>query len=378
MLEKDVPEEAVKALVKAKIALMNRKDSMFYTTVCFSLGHRWDDTIPTAATDGLNIYFNPDFFIGLNSEQRLFLLLHETKHVVLNHFTRMGDRDPEIWNEAGDFVINAMLIKMGYVMIPGALYDKQYQDMTTEEVYDILIKDHESRPPNFTPDMLKSDKKPEDLKRDLDEIMVRASVQAEMAGSDIGNLPGEAKQYLDSLKDPKLPWNVVLRKFMNDLAKTDYSFKKPNRRFFPDHLLPSAYGYGLEHIAVAIDVSASITQEQFHTFASEVKAIMDQLKPKKLTVIQFDTQVQQINVLKQTKDIFDVEFFSGGGTAIGPVIEWMNENKPKGMLIFTDGYFHMHFPEPKGKLVWLVHSNEDFKDQMQYGQVIDYPLVDES
>lgn len=370
----NVPPEADIALNKAKIALMSNPDTMFFTTVCFSMDHKWSMEVPTAGTDGLTIYFNPDYFMNLTPEERVFLILHETMHVVFNHITRKGDRDHALWNVAGDYVINAMLLGMGYIMPDGGLYEAKYADKYTEEVYEDLDKNQKEPPPNFQPDIMESDKPSKELQQEIDEILVRASVQAEMAKNDIGDLPGELKQYLESLKDPKLPWNVVLRKFMNDLAKTDYSFKKPNRRFFPDHILPSAYGYGLEHIAVAIDVSASITQEQFHTFASEVAAIMKQMKPKKLTVIQFDTVIQTEDVLTNVKDIFNVEFYAGGGTNIAPVMKWMNENKPKGMLIFTDGYFHMRFAPPEHPLVWLIHSNEKFKENMQYGQVIDYPL----
>ena len=369
-----IPPEADIALNRAKIYLMSRTDTMFFTTVCFSMDHKWSFEVPTAATDGTAILFNPDFFMALSPEERVFLVLHETMHVVFNHITRRGERNPTIWNMAGDYVINAMLLSMGYLMPEGGLYDPKYQELHTEDVYEELIKNQQEPPKDFTPDIIPNDKPAKELQQEIDEILVRASVQAEMAKQDIGDLPGELKQYLDSLKDPKLPWNVVLRKFINDLAKTDYSFKKPNRRFFPEHILPSIYGYGLEHIAVAIDVSASITKEQFHTFASEVAAIMQQMKPKKLTVIQFDTQIQSEDVLTKKQDIFNVEFHAGGGTNIAPVMDWMNTHKPKGMLIFTDGYFHMRFNPPEYPLIWLVHSNENFKEDMQYGQVIDYPL----
>ena len=64
------------ALNKAKIRLMSTPDSAFFTTVCFSLKHIWDESIPTAATNGKEIRFNPDFFMSLNTDEQVFLLLH--------------------------------------------------------------------------------------------------------------------------------------------------------------------------------------------------------------------------------------------------------------------------------------------------------------
>ena len=41
----------------------------------------WTHAIPTAATDGIYVYCNPDFFRGLASDdQRAFLLAHEVSH----------------------------------------------------------------------------------------------------------------------------------------------------------------------------------------------------------------------------------------------------------------------------------------------------------
>lgn len=43
-------------LDKIKIALMDDPDSIFYTSVFFSLNHIWTDQYPTAATDGRSVF----------------------------------------------------------------------------------------------------------------------------------------------------------------------------------------------------------------------------------------------------------------------------------------------------------------------------------
>lgn len=361
-------EKADKALQKAKIALMADKNSVFLTTVCLSLRHRWDDSIPTACTNGKEIRYSPDFFMSLTPAERVFQLLHETMHVALQHVVRLGERNPNKWNYAADYVINYMLVDQGFTMPAGGLYDPQYKDMSTAEVYKLL--------PDGLPEM-DSDIEPvtgeagEGIEREIDDILVRASIQAQMSEKP-GFIPGEIQVHLNKLTNPVLPWDRILSRFMNKLAKTDYSFRKPNRRFFPDHILPTQHGQSLDDIAVAVDTSGSVTEQQFTQFLSEVHSILLKQKPKKLSLIQFDTRIRAVDELRSTQDLASVEFTGRGGTRIEPVIEWAREHKPVAMIIFTDGYFSNHNPDPKVPLVWMIHSNPNYSTD--YGKVITYPL----
>ena len=106
--------KADEQLRHAKIDLMTK--SVFLSTICLSLKHRFTEEIPTAATNGLSIIYNPDFLNGLTAQERTGLLAHEVWHVAFNHLTRIGERDRMIWNKAGDYVINLML-SSEYVLI---------------------------------------------------------------------------------------------------------------------------------------------------------------------------------------------------------------------------------------------------------------------
>ena len=44
--------------------------SVFLSTICLSLKHSFTTDIPTAATDGLSIIYNPEFFAGLTAPER--------------------------------------------------------------------------------------------------------------------------------------------------------------------------------------------------------------------------------------------------------------------------------------------------------------------
>ena len=104
----------------------------------------------TAATDGKNIYVDPNYFASLSENDRLFTIAHEIMHIKFMHMFRLKDksgvkRDPELWNIATDAIINANLerdgftIKEGYVNMPEAL------DYSEEEFYQKLLQEKEKK-----------------------------------------------------------------------------------------------------------------------------------------------------------------------------------------------------------------------------------------
>lgn len=101
--------------------------------------------IPTAATDGRSLYYNPEYVNSFkNSAELLFVYCHELMHNSLLHFDRMGTRNPKMWNYATDYAINYIIRDIGK-MPTNILYDEKYAEMTAEQIYDILSKDKEAR-----------------------------------------------------------------------------------------------------------------------------------------------------------------------------------------------------------------------------------------
>ena len=367
-----------KALDKAKIQLMLKKDSAFFTTLCFNMKHIWDETIPTACTDGLTIRYSVDFFMSLTPPQQLFLLLHETLHVAFDHMGRRGTRDPRKWNIAGDYVINYILVQRGFIMPEGGLYDPQYAGMGAEDVYDLLPPD--AQLPDLPMDDVglsaggdgdaEAQQAAQETKEKVDDLLIQASLQAKMAGDAPGSIPGQLQFYIDSLMAPKLPWNQILRKFMTKAIKKGYTWKRPNRRYFPQHYLPSRNSKALCNITVAIDTSCSVTDAEFHRFTSEVYSILKQQKPTSLTLIQFDTDLKSITDVTSPKDLMSTVFTGRGGTDIHPVIDWATHNKPTVLLVFSDGCFHQRYANPNVPIVWLINDNPTF--EAKAGKVIHY------
>lgn len=221
-------------------------------------------------------------------------------------------------------------------------------------------------------DIREADKADEEMQAHIENVLIQASIQAKAAGNSPGSIPGDIQIFLDRLLNPKLPWNKILQKFFNSFKKSDYSWTKPNRRFAPKYHLPSLHSRGLGKVAIAVDTSGSVSDEEFNRCVSETHAILRMLNPEEITFIQFDTEIKSVNRIKTVKELMGLKFTGRGGTLIGPVIEWANENKPQVLLVFSDGYFRFYELETKVQTIWLIHQRKDFT--APFGKVINYEI----
>ena len=100
-----------------------------------------DDWCPTAATDGMHLFYNREFITPLTSDELDFLIGHEVMHCVYDHMERREGRQPQIWNMATDYVINGQLVREGLGKMPKeGLHDSKYYDKNSDEVYGDLKK----------------------------------------------------------------------------------------------------------------------------------------------------------------------------------------------------------------------------------------------
>lgn len=97
--------------------------------------------VETQATDGYNLFVNPQFTAGLDLTGKVFVMAHEIMHCVLNHMRRGANHDPKKSNIAADYEVNCWindigLIKSSVMEKIGALYDKKYSGWGYEKIYD--------------------------------------------------------------------------------------------------------------------------------------------------------------------------------------------------------------------------------------------------
>ena len=377
--------KADKAMTKAKVAIMCTPNTVFISTILFNLKQSWNPKIETARTNGVFLQINPDWFVGLEPDERVGLLAHECWHVAWNHMQRGKDlEDRSRYNKAGDHIINLTLTDANMKIPPDGLCDTQYRGMSTGEVYKALPP----TPPGTgkgdgggngdagSDDIVYSNGDEEEaVQTQVQNTIVKATVQSKMSGDQPGTIPGELQRLIDAMINPKLPWNAVLSNFMNAFAKADYSFKKPNKRFFPEFYLPSAYSERLENISALIDLSGSITDTDLSAFLSEIQYIHGTMKPDIMRIGGFDTRLTDLHEVTEFQDVRDLKFHGGGGTSLDWMPKFIEKDPPTVMIIFTDMYVDIP-PQPNTNthFIWIIIDNEDA--HAPYGQEIHYTTDD--
>jgi len=140
--DKSVDAQARERLVSARIGLL-LKHSFFGNLATRLQLINADEWCATAATDGRKFYYNSRFVTLLKPKEVEFLVAHEVLHVVYDHMDRRGDRDPQLFNIANDYAVNADLKrhKVGeFIKTVPCLYEAKYHGKPSEEIYDDLMK----------------------------------------------------------------------------------------------------------------------------------------------------------------------------------------------------------------------------------------------
>lgn len=368
-----VTSEHTDLLQKTKGQLFFNSKAGFLGMLLAKLKFQWTEDLPTAAISEDTLYWNPGFFLSLDKETRVTVLAHELWHNALLHGARISDRCPEIWNIAGDHVINLLLKEHGYYM-DGFAYvmDEKYKGWTTDEIYDDLIKPGKPKPQAGTIQVpgIGNDVLP--ITGDAVSTAVANVVGAKTAAgmsNMAGSMPGEMTMVIDKFLNPKLPWETLLYNYFNALTSQEYSFRRPNRRY-DDPIMPGlAPQNGLEHLIYYVDISGSITDEQIVRVNSEVKFIQEELRPERLTLVTFDTEIHDIYNFEMDDEFAYIEITGRGGTDLHEVFKHMQENAPTAAIIFTD--LEVGIPSNPGvPIIWICVDNP--KKKVPFGTLIHF------
>ena len=117
-------------------------------------------------------------------------------------------------------------------------------------------------------------------------------------------------------------------------------------------------------IAIAIDMSGSISNEQGSVFLGEIQNIMSQYQDYNIKVWCFDTKVYNEADFSADNgsDLANYELMGGGGTDFMCNWKYMKENgiEPKRFIMFTDGMPWDSWGDPDYcDTVFVIHSHYD-------------------
>ena len=383
---------------KVNLSLMEDKEN-FYGYFLFQMGREIRFDITSATSINFKeakyvMYFNPIIFLELNMEQMQSTIKHEILHVLSQHLIRLKDFKDKYstlaLNLAMDVVVNQCLdclcpysITLEYINNKYNLNLEKFKtfeyylekiqtelDLQEENDEGEIVDNNENVAVDFDAE------KTHDIWEEcieIDEKILRDFTEKFADNAKKGSVPTYIENMIKSLKNSKgeLPWNLYLKKLMGAIeANKKKTITRRNRRQ-PNRLdlRGELRGHKAE-IAVAIDISGSISDEEFKQAIKEVLTIVKSHN-QEITIIECDKEIKRTYKVKSPKDIKE-RVASGGGTKFLPVFEYANNKKINLLIYFTDGKGEEKLEiKPRGyKTLWVISGRgEKLSLQEPFGVV---------
>jgi predicted metal-dependent peptidase len=356
-------------------------------------------------------------------------------HPGLLHFDRIQGRNPKIWNIANDHAINIIIkgmIQDNTIAVPkDATLDPKYDGMSSEEIYDDLMKDTvmiqlvqqatQGQPGQGQgqPQQGKGKGQPQpgkggqgqsnpladrlfgDMRSDLSDsedgkkaekgdkgaenrintdwkISLVAAAQNHKQQKGRGNLPAGLVRLIDELVNPKVHWLEQLSRWVGENGRrNDYSYSRPSRRSESvGQYLPSLRKWGIADVAVLMDTSGSISMDQLKRGVSEVQGVCEDLGCA-IRAMVVDADLHDDMKIDDALELAQ-RLSGGGGSDFRPAFQKLEEDGFEGIaLCFTDGDISVPQTQPphlKG-VMWAIYEGcrKERPDNVNYGETITIP-----
>ena len=336
----------------------------------------------------LKLWYNSDYMtecienVGYDKAYIHFfeVMKHEVLHVVFGHLS-IDLPDKERAAIAVDLAVNSYLNPDKFIkgddgkdccMLPKnfnlpekqsaiwyyqqLLQNKQYQKMKSQsdafkKMIDDIMKGHDNWKDVIT------DPVQQEIIKDL---IRKAKEHCKMNGW--GNTPGELISELDNLlgrAKPVIPWSRVLKLFVASNSETDidYTIKRRSKRYGTRPGLKKVERLSL---AIGIDTSGSISDEQLALFMNELKWI--EKEGAYLHVFECDTKIVRDYPFRE----FDGKVQGRGGTDLEPVLERVSKEKYDALIFFTDFYTSKIDTDYHVPTLWVLSENTMSREQFPY------------
>lgn len=177
-----------------------------------------------------------------------------------------------------------------------------------------------------------------------------------------GTLPSSLTGEIEELLKPKLSYKTVLRRFMTETAKTDYSWAHHSRKAMATGVrFPGMDGHS-GHIVMALDTSGSVWDKR-KEFLAEVGGVLSDFPTIRMDVMICDAELKHVMEKVKPDDLLELPVTGGGGTSHKPVVDAILEKKsPSALMLLTDcaSDLESELPRlPPGLAVLLVVPEED-------------------
>lgn len=399
----DAASRAAKLMEDVRTSLLLNHKSLFFSTLLYKFSYHYVDEIDGAplwfaAVDiqNMRMYFNPTEFLNHPMPVLVSVLVHELKHAAYGHgWRRDPDRFPnaQLFNVAGDLIINEGNKADGYADIPSAIYlntppfaglNIKLEDHTVETLYQLLAKECPDSEEHSMGDIVEGDAPADSAEAQtaqakMESFVAEAVTAAKQAGEEFCD--PTMRGFVEGYFDAKVPWQRLFRKAIQRPGTAKSTFSQFNRRACNMTLrIPNTYSVSTGEVHLYLDCSGSISQDLVNAVTHETNNLIRAVKPERTVVTCWGSSLHPPQTFKRRID--RINLVNAGGTNVDNVLEDVYSKRPKIAVIFTDGWVHKRHleeaPVPTGtQVIWLIPDNapKDFKPN--YGTVIRSEEFDE-
>lgn len=353
---------------------------------------RFDITWPIATVPKLNgfiMYFNPILFLQYEKLEMAALFKHEIYHMMYSHYSREKTLKDKYSNDvvqiALDISVNQFIKNLPADSKRLDYVNKEFNinlksNRSVEEYADILQKELEKKV------------KSSDKVKDSDKIVRKLDISRAhelWEGIDVSNeiIDNNVKKIAVSIKKDKAPedihklvanynkkgelsWERIIKRLLPSLRSGYKKTIMRRDRRQPERIdLRGKLPNMLPEITVAIDISASMSDEDIKKIMIEILALT-QSRRGKITVIECDDKIRRIYKLRSPKDIRKRKS-NTGSTAFSPVFEYMKEKNLRNniLIYFTDGVGEKELTvKPvNSNTIWVLSGKEELSLEKPFG-----------
>jgi len=367
-------------LTKAKSQLTSKHP--YFGMLASRLKHEENSQIDYFVSNGVRFIYNPTYIESLTIDELFFILSNCVMHHILAHSERKLNRKGVLWQLATDYAINNMLVKNKLKLPKGANFNKEYKNMYSEEIYEILKSefiqenstssfDDINKLENFIQDkggdssIFKNFGKMEEKTEDEWDY---AATLAKEVGNKNSSTPLGLDRFAKKMKANDVDWKFELYNAINRHMRNNYAFMPPNKKhMYRGVALPSLASDTLS-LVVAIDTSGSINEALLGGFVAEFKSIMQNFPAVSIELLIADAKVHSHHSFMGGEEL-DFPLKGGGGTDYRPTFDYIEANIPMSSMVlyFTDGEGIFPRIPPACEVLWALSQN---KNKIPFGRKI--------
>ena len=208
---------------------------------------------------------------------------------------------------------------------------------------------------------------------DVSDSSVKENVKKIALSLKSSGKPDEILKLISKFEEKEeLSWQNILKR-MIPTVKSGYrkTITRRDRRQ-PDRMdLRGKLANHIPELIIAIDISASMTDEDIRKIMVEILAIVRN-REAQITVVECDNEIRRVYALRSPKDI-KPRSEKNGSTAFSPVFQYIREKNLSDSIViyFTDGVGEKELkvkPLNKG-IIWVLTGDEEFSLKNPLGEI---------